>query len=925
MTLSPDIIFAGALAYAALLFGIAFYADRRAQQGRMRWLSSPLVYTLSLSVYCTSWTFYGAVGTAARSGLEFLPIYLGPTLVFVGWWVFMRRVVRLGRAQNTTSIADFLSSRYGKSPWLAAAVTVIAVVAVVPYIALQLRAVAASYQILAAGPGFETGTPPLAGPVYQEGVIRAAFWLAAGLALFTILFGTRNLDANERHQGVVAAIALEAVVKLTAVIAVGVFAIWGVAGGLGAVLDQAPPSLAVGADLFDTRWAALTFLSAAAVICLPRQFQVTVVECVDPDHGRTASWAFPLYLLLISVFVAPIAIVGGLTVGAGGDPDLYVLTLPLSQGQNALALLVFLGGFSTATSMVIVSCIALSTMISNHLALPLAMPRHGDAGVTGDVRNFLINARRAAIVVILALGFLYLVWSGQSAALASIGLISFAGVAQFLPPLAAGLFWRRATSAGALCGLGAGFLVWLVCLFTPSLSAPGDGALRASIIAMTGDDPLMFTLFWSLAANITCLVGVSLLWGAKPFEKLQGALFLSSADDDLTLEGAAPFIERTATSRDLYILAQRILGGEAAHQLFENYRRRQGLKIGLPAADAALIADLERRLAAGIGAASAHAMVSQIATGERLSLDGLLKIADENARLLHYSARLEHQSVALRESARRLSEANARLTQLDAQKDDFLAQISHELRTPMTSMRAFSELLLRPDGLDDAKIQRFAGIIHEESRRLTRLLDQILDFGRIERGELALARTQIDPEIVIDRAVAAISPLADENGVVLRRVRSNRPGGRVSADPDRIQQVLMNVLTNSIKFNDQPDPTIWIDAAWRLEAGQTGGGASARFVIAVADNGPGVPETDRSRIFEKFARGGGEGPRAQRGVGLGLAISREIMALHGGAIDLGAPSRGGATFVVTLPDASTPGAEAAGERQDVPKETAPEL
>lgn len=889
MSLSADVVLAAALAYAALLFGVAAYAERSHRLRGRGWLNSSLVYTLSISVYCTSWTFYGAVGSAARGGFEFLPIYLGPTLVFVGWWALMRRMVRIGRAQRTTSIADFLSSRYGKSPMVAATVTIIAVIVVLPYISLQLRAIAASFQVLSPAVDADGGS-----------FTRTALWVAAGLALFAIVFGTRNLDANERHHGVVAAIALEAIVKLAALLAVGIFAVWGVAGGVGDVVSMAPESLSVGSETFDTRWAALTFLSAAAVLCLPRQFQVTVVECIDQRHGETAAWLFPLYLFLICLFVAPIAIVGLDVLPAGSNPDLFVLTLPLSQGRTELALLVFLGGFSSATSMVIVSSIALSTMISNHLAMPVALNWRTE-GVTGDLRSFLLVSRRISIGVILALGFLYLVWSGGNAALASIGLISFAGVAQFLPALIAGLFWRRASADGALAGLMAGFLVWLATLFAPSLAIQGMNLGGERVAQIFGDDPLVSSLFWSLGANIIMLVGVSLLKDASTLERIQAALFLSSERVEQIKESEqAPLIQRTAAARDLYILAERILGGEAAYRLFEEYRERQGLGVGMPEVDPALIADLERRFAGGVGAASAHALVSQVTSGGGISLEGLMQIADENARLLHYSARLEAQSEALRQSAQELKTANERLKLLYSQQDEFLAQVSHELRTPMTSLCAFSDLLKRPATLEPDRIARFAEIIHQESLRLTRLLDQVLDFGRLERGEFALELSTVDPEEIIDRAITSVVPPEAAERVELRRTTTRVAGAAprlISADADRIQQVLMNIVSNALKFTSAKQPTLWIESAWipRLEGGSS-------FVVLISDNGPGVSPDDAERIFEKFERGGrSTDPAGARGVGLGLAISREIMTRHGGDIRLDAPLHGGATFRIALP------------------------
>ena len=435
-----------ATAYAVSLFLVAFWADNLARRGALGWLRSPLVYTLSLSVYCTGWTFYGAVGFAARSGLEFVTIYLGPTLLFLGWWLILRRLVRIGKEERITSIADLISSRYGKSPTLGVIVTLLAVVGTTPYIALQLQSLSLSFSALAH-------------PAGDKGTI--AFWAAAGLALFTILFGTRNVDADEQHPGVVTAIALEAVIKLFALLAVGVFIVWGLRSGLQDVFSLPPAEALADRGVFGPRWATLTFLAASAIICLPRMFQVMVVENADERHLATASWAFPLYLLLICLFVLPIAIVGRHLL-PDENPDLYVLSLPLLAEQETLALIVFIGGFSASTSMVIVAAIALSTMIANHIAVPLWLRLNFQTNVTsGDVRSAAVGSRRMAIAAVLALGYIYYQLTGGTAALASIGLIAFCGVAQVLPALLGGVFWRGATRRGragrhrdGLCHLG---------------------------------------------------------------------------------------------------------------------------------------------------------------------------------------------------------------------------------------------------------------------------------------------------------------------------------------------------------------------------------------------------------------------------------------------------------------------------------------
>src|SRR5690606_7014066 len=366
--LSPDFVILTAVSYVGLLFLIAYASDSLASRGKEGFLRSPAVYTLSISVYCTSWTFYGAVGTAARSGLEFTAIYIGPTLVFVAWWFLLRKLILISHSQRITSIADFLSSRFGKSSKLAVLVTVIAVISVTPYIALQLKAITASIQAVTVA----KGTGDHLGALDE---LTLALGAAVCMALFTILFGTRNVDAREQHPGVVAAIAFEAVVKLLALLAVGLFVVYGLSNGMGQVYEEAA---AAGLDIYEksplgSRWVALIVLSGAAVICLPRQFQIAIVENSNENDLRTAGWAFPAYLFLMSIFTAPIAFYGLATMPAGSNPDMFVLTLPMSAGYDGLALFAFIGGFSSATSMIIVASIALSIMVSNHIILPMVL------------------------------------------------------------------------------------------------------------------------------------------------------------------------------------------------------------------------------------------------------------------------------------------------------------------------------------------------------------------------------------------------------------------------------------------------------------------------------------------------------------------------------------------------------------------------
>ncbi len=878
------------IAYVAVLFALAFAAERMAARGKGGWLRSPVVYTLSLSVYCTAWTFYGAVGYAARSGLEFLTIYLGPTLVMIGWWLLLRKLVTIGRRQRITSVADMISARYGKSTAIGAVVTIIAVIAATPYIALQLQSVTLAFSAFAA----QSADAP------TWDAEETALLVAVGLAIFTVIFGTRNLDADEKHNGVVVAIAVEACVKLAALIGVGVFVVWGIADGPADMFARIEASPIADWQLEPGRWVALTFLAGAALLTLPRMFQVLVVENVDERQLATASWAFPLYLFLISLFVVPIAVAGLERFGAGQNPDLFVLTLPLADGRTGLATLSFLGGFSAATSMVIVSAIALATMVSNHIVLPiwLSLIREPRKRLSEDVRGIVLQARRVSIAGILALGWLYYHLSGGGEALAAIGLISFVGVSQFLPALVGGLFWRGATGAGAVAGLVTGFLIWGYTLFLPSFGSTaalwlevqqigpyGLGWLRPqALFGIEGIDPLVHAVFWSMTLNTLAFVTVSLMTFPGPMERLQAFEFVHVFERDR----GAPRGWRggAAGAEELLAMTQKILGPFEAQRLFQEAAAAQGTGGFLPEVTPDFLDRMERRFSGAVGSATAHAMIAQVGGGTSVSVDDLMAVANEAQQILEHSQRMEAQSEELGRTARQLREANRKLTELSEQKDAFLSQISHELRTPMTSIRAFSEILGEGD-LPDAERARFAGVIHDEAVRLTRLLDDLLDLSVLESGTVQLALREGNLRDVIDRAVATVSAAPGTRPFrVIRDPEAENVA--LTTDPDRLAQVFINLLTNARKYCGAASQEV------RIEVRRPGGALE----IDVIDNGNGIPRESQDIIFEKFARLGDHAKAG--GAGLGLAICREIMEKLGGAITY-LPGQGGAAFRLTLP------------------------
>jgi len=905
---APTVIVAS-FAYLAMLFGIAHLGDRRAREGRSL-IGNAWAYTLSMGVYCTAWTYFGSVGRAATTGLWFLPIYLGPTLAMLMAWTVLRKMIRISRSQRITSIADFIGSRHGKSPLLAMMVTLIAVVGILPYVALQLKAIASGYALLVAGTGAATAQP-------------AAWWrdstlyVALALAGFTIAFGTRHLDTTERHEGMVAAIAVESLVKLLAFVAVGAFVTWGLFDGPVELFGRAAaqPELArllrLGNDSGDFaggQWFALTLLAMLSVIFLPRQFQMMVVENVHERHLRHATWAFPLYLLLINLFVLPIALGGLLHFGVGREnPETFVLSLPLAAGWSGLALVAFVGGLSAATGMVIVEAIAVSTMVCNDLVMPLLLR----AGLltARHLGGVMLGIRRAVIVAILLLGYLYFRIAGEDYALVSIGLISFAAVAQFAPPMLAGMYWKGGTRRGALAGLAGGFVLWAWTLMLPSIAKSGWISTRfvdegpfgiallrpEQLLGLTGLDNLTHALFWSLLVNTGLYFGISLTGRPSARETSQALLFVDVLQRTGTHAGDGPVFWRgSAKLADLRQLAARFLGPAAAEGLFHRYALLHGAQASAPpVADARLVQFVETQLAGAIGSASARLAVASVVEEDVLDLDDVMRILDEASRetaaLRVHSHALEEKSVSLERATAELSRANEQLKSLDRLKDDFMSSVTHELRTPLTSIRALAELMLDDPGMEASQRQNFLGLVVAETERLTRLVNQVLDMAKIESGAADWRSERIDLRTLVQQAAQTTRELFRERGaVVVLQLPDTVPP--LEADPDRLMQVLINLMSNAAKF--VPPDGGRVEVALRAEEG--------RVVVTVRDNGPGVPVEQRALVFEKFRQGGDAANRPQ-GTGLGLPISRRIVEHFGGRIWLESEPGRGACFGFELP------------------------
>ncbi len=631
-----------AIAYVSLLFAVASVGDRwAASWGHHK--SRPYIYGLSLAIYCTSWTFFGSVGLASERGLEFIAIYLGPVLVFLFGFPVLRRIIKVAKAEKITSIADFLGARYGKSFGVASIATLIAVVGAVPYIALQLKAISGSVSLMVE---HYNGAPPSFDPFVSD----ISLIVAMLLALFAVLFGTRHADATEHQDGLVLAVAVESVVKLAAFLAVGIVVTFLLFGGPSDLFKKFAASEKVGEALaYRTSvgsWVVLTVISGFAIVMLPRQFYVMIVENRDEAELRKATWVFPGYLVAINLFVLPLAFAGLVMVGGRTSADLYVLSLPLFGGHDLLAMIAFIGGLSAATAMVIVESVALSIMISNDLVIPLFVRRLlRPSEENEDWSALILNIRRASIFIMLFVAFLYYRESTNNTRLASIGLMSFAAIAQFAPAFFGGLIWRGANGRGAALGMCAGILTWGYTLLLPSLAGPdnaiivnglfGIEALRPQSLFGTEAQPLNHGVLWSLSINTLFFILGSLSRASVPLERIQAAIFVPR--DVSPMPSLRRF--RTATTvNDLKDTISRYLGVERTERSFQSFERDEAIKLhGNEQASLAVIRFSEQLLASAVGSSSARLILSLMFQRNESSPKDTFKLLDDATEALQHN------------------------------------------------------------------------------------------------------------------------------------------------------------------------------------------------------------------------------------------------------------------------------------------------
>ncbi len=642
------LLFLYILGYLSLLFVIAYYAERREKTGRSI-VSNPYVYSLSMAVYCTSWTFYGSVGKAATSGLSFLTIYLGPTLMASLWWIILRKIIGISKKNRITTISDFVGSRYGNSLFLSALVTVVAVVGITPYLGLQIKAIMRTFIILAG----ET-----------KGSAAAGWVITLILGIFAIIFGARRLDSSERHEGLIFAIAFESIVKLIAFLLVGVFVTYTLFHGFGDIFEKIKGSeygdllfLGSGTAVSYNEWFSLLFLSMMAIMFLPRQFHVSVVENSNVSHISKAMWLFPLYLFLINIFVMPVAFGGLLLGGSQADADNFVLTIPLGQREYLLALFVFIGGFSAATGMVIVESLALSTMVMNNLVMPAIFRFNEMKGFPAII----LNIKRVIILGCVFLGYFFAVSIGEFYSLVDIGLKSFEAVTIFAPSIILGLYWKRGNKIGAIAGIVAGFIIWFYTLLMPALLKSGilhetgffaylvnsEILNPLSLFGLKGLDKWSNSLFWGLLFNIVFYVGLSIFTKQSGEEERQSLMFVESYSPKILP------VKGNYSIRQIEDILGQYIGRKEARDIVENFIIRRAIRENSISQNdlIGLRDEAERVLSGALGTA-----IATIIFEDKLTLT-----EQERGEL---SSTIKHMTDSLRLSRQELAEANRNLAYL---------------------------------------------------------------------------------------------------------------------------------------------------------------------------------------------------------------------------------------------------------------------
>ncbi len=895
-------IIAICVVYLGILFWVAYYGDKKANTKSI--INSPLVYALSLTTYCTVWTFYGSVGKASTDGISFLATYLGPLLLCPLWVILFKKIIRICRREKISSISDFIATRYGKDKFLGNLVTIMILLFIIPYISIQLKAISGSFNILI--------DYPIQTSLHNE----TAFFVAIIMSFFIILFGTRNSRSQERNEGMVSVITFEAVFKLIAFLAAGIYVTYFIFDGFTDIFSQAAKNnmlapinniqKSLEGGYWD--WFILIILSFLVFMLLPRQFHLIAIENKDERHVEKASWIFPLYLFAITLFVIPIAIGGKLYFeGTFFNPDSFILHFPLEKGNNLLATLVFLGGFSAATGMIIVETFSISTMLSNNILIPLLI-NYLKVFPTSKVQKAILFCRRISIPIVLFLAYIYMVVIGEDYPLIEIGLISFVGIAQLAPSFFGGLFWKEANKTGTIAGISIGFVLWFYTLLFPTLirseiignpSILSEGLFGLPILkpyALLGLENLnkiTHGFFWSITANISLYVIGSLLTIPKGIEIQQANKFTNAKIDINDNRFRNRYKE--VFFYQLYELIITFLGSETVNSAILQYQTKYLKKyVNNDIVDIHFVDYMENILSDYIGNISARIAISKLLNEEPLDRKELVELLEETKEAITHSKKLTIKSDELQRTQKTLLEANEKLKEIDLLKDEFILTISHELRTPITSIRLLSEMLYTEPDIYANKREIFLKTIIQESERLSNLIDDTLLQEKLELGKITWQFDDVSITQLIHNTIKTVTPIAKEANIKISTTVFSDINTFVHVDRVHLERVFINIFINAIKFYDPEKAKNYIKVSLKTKQNT--------IIISIEDNGVGIAKENQKKIFKTFIQIQNEKLKIKpKGSGLGLSIAQKIVQRHQGTIKVESEINQYTRFLITLP------------------------
>ncbi len=862
-------LFAIIMLYLALLFFIAFWAEKRKSNF---WANNPYVYSLSLAVYCTAWTYYGSIGVAANQGLEYLAIYIGSIIIIPAWIVINSKIIRISRVNKISSIADFISLRYGNSRSFGAIISVVCILAIIPYIGLQIKAISDTFHLVT-----KSENP---NNIFTD----TATYVVLLIAIFSSYYGTRYVDASEKRLGIISAVAVESFLKLIFFVILGIFVTYGIFNGFDDIYEKAKnlPEFTQRNSFNGLEgsfnWMLTSMLSMTAIFLLPRQFHTTIIENRKENHLKTAIWVFPLYLLIFNFFVFPIAWGGKiLFLGQNVNPELFPILIPQKFGSILISVIVFLGGLSASISMIIISSVTLSIMLSNNVIIPYGwIDTFKTKNDTFNNKN-IVNIRKVSIFLLIITAFVFYKYLILESSLFSVGLVSFVLIAQLAPSFFGAIFWRRGTYTGAVIGLILGILICYINLIIPQYlkAINPELAINQYRILQFFKIPYLETIpqvfFWSLLANATVFTIISVSSKGNYRERNYAEIYVDINRYIQNHEGAYIWKGKANVS-DIRKILVKFLGDKKTKQALKIFNLKYNIDDENDTADSRFIKFSENLLSGRIGTASAKILIEGVTKEDKISLPEVLKILEESKENITLNRKLTEQSRQLRRLSDDLRSANSSLIEKDKQKDDFLDSVTHELRTPITAIRAAGEILLDDDDIPVEIKKDFLENIISESDRLNEIINDILYLDKLESGTIKL---NINKNNIIDTYHKALKPiyhLIQQKNIHHSEINLLNDN-EFYYDEARIIQVFQNILGNAYKFTEESG---MIQVKFQEK--------DNLLKIGIFNTGKKIPEEDIDLIFDKFYQSKHQNIRKPVGTGLGLAICKKIIDAHQGKI-----------------------------------------